>query len=240
MRGKNGGALPRLVWRFFFGNRLAPRFGRYQNFGAGGIEAVFEELGLTSRAGYFLEAGAYEGAGSSNTKYLELYCGWVGLLIEPEPVSANLATYHRTTRLLQAALVPTGFKASHVELEYSGLMTTADIGSNSHAALLQANEGKAFLRPFEERHRFTSKVVTLNDALALAGAPDRIDLISLDLEGIELEVLSGFDFNKYHVEYFLIEARSEDAAEAFFEQHGYKLRLRINPVGLLFSKQIQE
>lgn len=226
----------RLIWWFFFGTKTAPKFGRYSHFGAGDVELVFENLGLTKRKGWFVEAGAYDGIGSSNSKYLELFCGWRGLLVEPEPESARLASYHRRSPVIQAALVPPNFQSDEVQLEYSGLMTTTDLGTNSDVALQYADAGAQFLRPFEERFRFSAPAVTIGQALESVNAPNEIGLVSLDLEGIELDVLAGFDFQKYDVEYFLIEAREEKETCDFFEQRGYQLKLRVFPVGLLFAK----
>lgn len=228
--------MSRIVWRFFFGNKIVPILGRYTHFGAGGVETIFKNLGMTERQGYFVEAGAYDGVASSNTKFLELYCGWTGLLVEPEPQSARLASYHRRSPVIRAALVPSTYVGDYVELEYSGLMTTADIGTNAEAARRQAEEGAAFLRPFEHRDRFSARALTLSEALKQVDAPNRIDLISLDLEGIELDVLAGFNFKEYQVRYFLIESRSDEAALEFFAIHGYSLKMTIFPVGLLFSR----
>ena len=38
-----------------------------------------------SRKGFFIEAGAYDGADISNTFYFEKVLGWTGILVEPNP-----------------------------------------------------------------------------------------------------------------------------------------------------------
>jgi FkbM family methyltransferase len=41
------------------------------------------------------------------------------------------------------------------------------------------------------------ETITLNDLLYQANAPSFIDYISLDVEGVEFEILSAFDFSKH-------------------------------------------
>jgi hypothetical protein len=43
----------------------------------------------------------------------------------------------------------------------------------------------------------------------------RIDLLSLDVEGFELDVLKGIDFDKYKPSFMLIEARFRDEIDSF-------------------------
>ena len=52
-----------------------------------------------------------------------------------------------------------------------------------------------------------------------------IDLFSLDVEGYELNVLKGLNFNKYCPKYLLIEIYSKDYAEIldFLQQYKYEL-----------------
>ncbi len=45
----------------------------------------------------------------------------------------------------------------------------------------------------------------------------RIDLLSLDVEGFELDVLKGIDFDKYKPCFMLIEARFRDEIDSFLK-----------------------
>tara|TARA_R110000796_G_scaffold16566_2_gene51624 strand:- start:482 stop:919 length:438 start_codon:yes stop_codon:yes gene_type:complete len=55
--------------------------------------------------------------------------------------------------------------------------------------------------------------ITLTDLLNLYNAPNKIDYISIDVEGSELEVLAGFDFSQYDVKMFSIEYESKENRE---------------------------
>ena len=56
-----------------------------------------------------------------------------------------------------------------------------------------------------------------------AGAPNVMDLLSLDVEGSELNVLNGFDFDKYRFKYVLIETRSFKKIDKYLTQRNYRL-----------------
>lgn len=49
---------------------------------------------------------------------------------------------------------------------------------------------------------------TLIDILQVAHAPEIIDYLSIDVEGVEMAVLKGMDFKKYHVRMITIEHNS--------------------------------
>lgn len=226
----------KLVWKIFFGNKVAPAIGEYKYFAAGGFDQVLVSLGLSSRKGFFVEAGAHDGVSSSNTKFLELFCDWTGILVEPHPESAEIARWHRSSEVVEAALVPTGWAEETVPLEFSGLMTATDLGFNHEEILRQAEVGSKFLRPFETRTRFEAKAVTLVSLLEECNAPKAIDLIVLDLEGVELDVLRGFPFENYDVLLFLVESRDDQTLLNFFHANGYKLIQNDPSTGMLFGQ----
>ena len=52
---------------------------------------------------------------------------------------------------------------------------------------------------------------------------ERVDLVSLDIEGAEIEVLRCFPFASVRVDLWLVEIGTKDpvAMDAFFHWHGY-------------------
>jgi hypothetical protein len=58
----------------------------------------------------------------------------------------------------------------------------------------------------------------------LAESTDRVNFVSLDVEGMELEVLKGFDIARYRPEMILIESdgrRHDETIEAHLQDLGY-------------------
>ena len=67
------------------------------------------------------------------------------------------------------------------------------------------------------------RITTLDSVLQAAGV-SRLDFLSLDVEGHEIEVMCGLDFGKYKPTLILIEDGVRDLAKhRFLKQHGYKL-----------------
>ena len=71
----------------------------------------------------------------------------------------------------------------------------------------------------------------LDEALA----PKFIDFFSLDVEGSELEVLMGLDFNVYKIKYILVESRSLTNVRGFLESKSYKLINQLGSCDYLFE-----
>ena len=68
---------------------------------------------------------------------------------------------------------------------------------------------------------------TLDDILIEAGAPTPIDFISIDVEGHEVDVLSGFDVTRWQPRLILIEDHvSSLATHRFLTRSGYRLMRR--------------
>ncbi len=164
------------------------------------------------RGGYFIEVGAHDGVGLSNTWLLETGYGWNGLLVEPHP--AHMATFEaRKAQLVtKAAWNRTGEK-----LEFRA---TADAALSSIASVVHSDK--------HDRSSFKTlsvDTVTLDDLFTQYGAPSLIDYISIDVEGSELEVLNGLSLDKWNVQAFSLEHNNDAHRIHEFDRrlmpHGY-------------------
>ena len=81
----------------------------------------------------------------------------------------------------------------------------------------------------------------LNDLLMESKAPKLIDFFSLDVEGSELNVLKGIDFNKYNFQYLLIEITDLDKGVYvkkiinFLKEKDYILHTNLTSYDYLFK-----
>jgi FkbM family methyltransferase len=174
---------------------------------------------------FYVEIGANDGVSQSNTKYLELYDGWKGVLIEPIPsafekLQKNRAAYNFFEN---SACCSFEFTSPYMSLMYANLMTVSlegesDLPDRKQHAII----GAGSLDPADKIHNFSVKASTMNSILLKHGAPRVIDFLSLDVEGSEIEVLKGIDFHTFAFKYICVETRSFETIEKFLATYEYK------------------
>lgn len=207
-------------------------------FGLNGLDLKLMEA-IDTAPNYYIEIGANDGISQSNTVLLELLHGWRGLLIEPIPSTFKRLRRNRSARrnfLLQAACKSDENSAKKVDLLYSNLMTVS-LGMESDIAdpAVHAKMGEKYLPSQAMVHKEVAQAITLTQALDLAGAPRKVGLLSLDVEGVELEVLRGLDFGRYQVNWILVEVRNLPRIEDYLKARGFSLEARLSVHDYLFK-----
>lgn len=137
--------------------------------------------------GFYIECGANDGITQSYTYELEKM-EWNGILVEPSLKAFNDCIKNRSKNnfFYNCALV------SSEEIK--------EIVGDFDGSLMSSIYGK-------RKNRIANIMIkcrTLNSILEELNIK-KIDLFSLDVEGYELEVLKGFNINKYKPKYILIE-----------------------------------
>ncbi|MCC6579501.1 MAG: FkbM family methyltransferase [Phycisphaeraceae bacterium] len=160
--------------------------------------------------GLYVEVGANDPVRSSQTWHLERQ-GWKGLLVEPIPdLCEELRRQRPGSRVIEAACgAPDqrGQAAFHVGVD-SGQSTLVP-GA--------ANTGIDFSRTV------TVQVKTLDDILEEAGI-DRPDFLSIDVEGLQWQVLQGLTLRRHGPTLLLIEDHLHDLrTHRHLLRHGYRL-----------------
>jgi FkbM family methyltransferase len=205
-------------------------------FGLNGLDQLIEPY-IHSGSGYFVEIGANDGFTASNTKHFELFHDWVGILIEPIPEQARLCRTHRKnkTQVFEAACVSFEYVGDSLELLYSDTMTIALAGdSNISDRAQHAESGINFLPQGKSTYKFTAVAKTMTSILDEAKAPNIMQLLSLDVEGGELEVLRGIDHKKYCFEFVILESRDVNRISEYLNGHNYELVKRFGDHDYLY------
>jgi FkbM family methyltransferase len=138
-------------------------------------------------SGYFVEVGADHPDHLSQT-WPPKRPAWDGILIEPRPERAAARRRQRSVTVdavVCASLRPAGRMMS---LHLAGI----------HSSLLSIST----MRP---QSIIEVAVTTLDEILLDAGAPAPIDLLSVDVEGLEIDVRKGFDPNRRRPRLILVE-----------------------------------
>ena len=172
------------------------------------------------RQGFFVEIGAYDGIAFSNTYFFEAL-GWSGLLIEPVPDRYQSCLEQRPhSRVLNAAVGSVQKTVDHF---------SAVEGSNGVGTLSFLRAGPEHLERIRREggiiQNIEVPVYSLNDILT--DHQGEIEFVSVDVEGSEIDVLEGFDLERFQPMVLVIEANSNGARSDVTEYlagHGYSER----------------
>ncbi|MEM7189667.1 MAG: FkbM family methyltransferase [Pseudomonadota bacterium] len=168
------------------------------------------------RGGFFVEFGAGNGISMSNTALLEKGHGWTGILAEPNP-----GFHARLGRERKAAI---DHDCVHATTGGTEVFLCTERPAFSRLAAIRPDD--AFEREGQRRveRELMVPTVSLNDLLDRHGAPGKIDYISIDTEGAELDILSTFEFRRRQVALFTIEHNftpERAGVQALMEANGY-------------------
>jgi len=159
---------------------------------------IIEYIGQIEN-GFYIEAGAYDGILQSNTKFLEEEYNWKGLLIEPSPkVFLDLEKNRPNNINVNKCLVAPDYPDKTIK------------GAFDNGPMSSVNN----IRNLENVELIDVECDTMESILDYYNIP-KIDFMTIDTEGYELEVLKGMNLDKYRPVYLLIEVY-EDKKDIIF------------------------
>ena len=169
------------------------------------LPAIYEKYFGERPLGAYVEVGAFNGIGWSNTLGLARL-GWKGLLFEPNPeyyvrCVENYKTYPNVRIIPQAV----GSYDGTTKLFLGGSNTTTvpemvDTYNSMDWSKISGLSHEKFV---------TCPITTLDTALALYGWPQHFDLLVIDVEGAEVEVLKGFDLEYWLADMMIVETHEK-------------------------------
>ena len=192
--------------------------------------------------GFYVDIGAYHPNKASNTKFF-YDLGWSGLNIDPNP--ASIEEFNRDRPRDTNLTIGVSDVAEELDYYFFGESHTINT--------FDRNTAEKFKEVFNLKIQKVIKVpvVPINEVLAehVPGG-QKIDFMSIDVEGFEMRILKALDFDSFGPEYLLIEDLDHEGLNAtdqevlhikdsdqnrFMESRGYKL-LGKTAQTLLYSK----
>jgi methyltransferase, FkbM family len=187
-----------------------------------GEDVLLWKFFKNKRDGFYIDVGAYDGVGFSNTYFFEAI-GWNGILIEPVPQFYESCLAARPHSRVINAVVSDGKKRA---TEFS----IAE-GDNGVGTLSFAGEDKRQVGRIEKeggRVR-TTRLPSCSLNEVLTSHQGTIDFLSIDVEGKEMDVLRGFDLNKFRPRVVIVEDNSNGVDKQvgdWFSAYDYQERFR--------------
>ena len=156
--------------------------------------------------GFFIEAGAYDGETLSNTLFLEVKRNWTGILVEPNPDNYDiLQSLNRKASSIDTCLSRrrepevVDFDAANI---FGGIIVKGRPKPGESIPITDRDR----IQKIVEKTRRTIKMqcFPLTSIVYALGNP-KIDYLSLDIEGAELEVLKTIPFDKLNIQLMSLE-----------------------------------
>jgi FkbM family methyltransferase len=157
------------------------------------VKGFLERSPRKNRKSFFCDVGAGDPVKFNNTYLLEKYLGWSGILIDPHPLRVQQLKEMRTSVVLECAVSKLKeekiFLARDPDFSYSSQINPRDI----HRLFESTGE----TRVIEGKQ--------LNTILAEQGAPIDLEYLSIDVEGLEYQVLETLDLNLWKPKLITVE-----------------------------------
>lgn len=172
------------------------------------VQAFF----AASANGFYVDVGANHPTEDSQSWHLECL-GWRGLLIEPLPQYCEMLRAARSGRVVQVACSSPINDGKTMPMLVAGVHSTL----NANPIALGANAQAVMQVPTR----------TLDAVLLENQVQPGFDLLSIDVEGHEMEVFQGFDLSRWHPRLVLLEDHVIGLEKhRYMRSHSYQLLMR--------------
>eukprot|EP00397_Hematodinium_sp_SG-2012_P029611 GEMP01031299.1.p1 GENE.GEMP01031299.1~~GEMP01031299.1.p1 ORF type:complete len:526 (+),score=101.73 GEMP01031299.1:180-1757(+) len=163
--------------------------------------------------GNYVDVGAMAPFVLSNTVAFEYCANWTGLCIEPNPYVQVPMQVYRSCRQLHICI---SGNPDHTSQRFT---FNKDV---SHTRAIKKVDGKKYQEGFFQNGTFVSRCFPLEAALAYAGG-QRVDYLSVDVEGNEVDVFNDFPFQAFDIRVISVEVShsSSHIIDVIFLTQGY-------------------
>jgi FkbM family methyltransferase len=185
------------------------------------------------RAGYFVDVGAHDGEQYSNSVFFERERGWRGLCIEPNP-----AVFAQLRQARRADCVQCCIAAQRGSVEFLQVTGASEMLSGMVSTYPPEHRERLLRDTAKDQGTYHVIAVPALPLAALLEARDarEIHLLSIDIEGGEVEALRSLDFAHCFVHAVSIENnyRQDGCSDRMLRDQGFVplVRLAVDTVYL--------
>lgn len=194
------------------------------SFSQKGEDLIINKIFKNKKRGFYIDIGAYHPQINSNTKFF-YDKGWRGINIEPNPARIKLFLENRKKDInLNIGVGITKKKATFYELDANGLST------------FSKKEADAMIKIGHKlKKKIKVQAYKLEDIMKKY-VKSQVDFLSVDTEGLDLEVLKSNNWKKYRPKILCVEtldfadlltstindSSKEEMITRYLEKNGYK------------------
>ena len=185
--------------------------------------------------GFYIDIGCYHPIKYSNTALL-FQKGWNGINIDMNVASIDLFNIIRPNDINICASLSD--KDENVFAYYDHFFSPINSLKEKFSDFASNNIS------FRKHKKYEVKTTTFDKIIKTKGISiPKIDFLNIDVEGVDLEVLQGFNLDKYKPELICIEmwdidgTINEDKHVIFLNKYGYTLLKKLGPNGIFVLKK---
>lgn len=169
------------------------------------LKTLFYKKWSNGRKGFFIDVGAYHPYEHSNT-YLLYLEGWRGINIDPRPDSMKLFNQIRPEDIN----LEVGVAREKGILNYYFISETSTMNSFSKENLIETGMLKNVTK------EIPVEVLSLTDIMDKhAPNVEEIDFLTIDAEGMDLEILQSNNWDKYKPKVIIIEIEARELSDVY-------------------------
>ena len=185
------------------------------------LKTLFYNKWSKGEKGFFIDVGAYHPYEHSNT-YLLYLEGWRGINIDPRPNSMNLFNKLRPEDIN----LEVGVAKEKGTLNYYFISETSTMNSFSKENLIETGMLKNVTK------EIGVEVLSLAEIIdKYANNIKEIDFLTIDAEGMDLEILESNNWNKYKPKVIIVEIEARELSDVYTNPASkFLLNLRYVPV----------
>lgn len=188
-------------------------------------EALVRAFFAGTENGFFVEVGANHPTKLSQSYHLE-QAGWTGVLVEPQPDLAAFLVTGRSAKVFAVACTSPDMAGKQLPLHVAGPLSSLSPGKMAPGA--------------EAEYVIMVPTRTLDQLLKEAEATPPIDMLSIDVEGHELDVLLGLDLERWTPRLIMLEDHVSDLQKPkFLRESGYRLIRHVGNNGWYVPKDAE-
>jgi FkbM family methyltransferase len=217
VRSKIGQLVPPIIakklWKYFPQKGYTTMFvnSSYGIFGQYADDLIIDALLGSRKEGFYVDVGANDPDQLNNTRrFYER--GWRGINIEPNPINFSKLNSRRPSDVN----LNLGVGSHDGSMDFY-LLEPDTLSSFDHASAKRSmKEGAKLI----ETRRIETR--TLSTILAEYAPSTHIDFMSIDVEGLEIEVIKGNDWNRFRPELVVLEFDKETEEKVkLMKENGY-------------------
>lgn len=191
-------------------------------------------LGSQEKKGIYIDVGAHHPMRFSNTFYFYLH-GWRGINIDAMPGSMKpFNKYRREDKNIEAGISRTGEKLVFYEFDDAALNTFDKVLADENV-----NDGYKIVR---EQEIQTYRIMDIFDKYV---GKRQIDILDIDIEGMDDLIIEDIDWKKYRPKVVLAEKnyridKREICPNPILSENGYILMAMTNLTSIYVLKDVVE